>query len=398
MSRGARRRSWETWRAAARRRVPRMIFDFVDGAAEDEVTRRRNRAAFDDIAFVGRVLTGVGDRDLRTTVLDEALSLPLILAPTGMNRASHRSGEVAAARAAADAGIVSVLAGTSSASAEEVAAAAPRPQWYQLYLYEDRARMLAKLETAKRLGYSTLVVTVDGVAAGNRERDVRNRLAIPIRVRPGMVLDALRHPRWLFGYLFGPPMVSVELAGRQGFWSRVFPGRNPSLAAVMGDMFNPAQTWADIDLLRARWDGPLVIKGIMCAEDARLAVEHGADGIVVSNHGGRQLDALPASIEVLPEIVAEVGDEIAVLLDSGVRRGSDVVKAIALGADACLVGRAWVHALQADGERGVRSLIEDFRVEIDRVMALNGNRTIADIDAAAVRRRIPDSWSRIGRL
>jgi len=383
------------WRERARRRLPKMIFDFVDGAAEDEVTMRRNRAAFDDLAFAGRLLQGSGTRSHKVTVLGQELALPVITAPTGLSRASGRDGEVAAARAASAAGTVSILSGTASASAEEVAAAVDEPQWFQTYLYREPERMQRMLATVRAAGFRVLVVTGDAPVGGNRERDTVNGMSIPIRVRPKMAVNAALRPRWLFDYLTGPPMVQSSLAKPPNLIQRVFPGADPSLESVMGGMFNPDQSWDDLKALRDAWSGPLVLKGVMNGDDARRAVDAGCDGIIVSNHGGRQLDSLPASIEVLPEVVDAVGASADVLLDSGVRRGSDVVKALALGAKACLIGRPWVWGLAAGGEAGIAQVLSTFASEIDRVQGLIGASDVTSLSPADLRRRPNSGWVRL---
>jgi len=370
------------------------VFDFVDGAAEDEVTARLNRSAFQDLAFNARVLAGNGVRDLTTTVLGRTLSLPVITAPTGMTRMAGPEGERAAAVGADAVGTVSILSASPSVPMAEVAASVSSSQWLQIYLFHDQEMVFDRMRRAKELGFETLVVTADAPISGNRERDRRNRMAIPFRVTPRMFAGVVTKPRWLFDYLTGPPLVD-DGGNTASVVSKIAPGTDRSIANVMKGMFNPDQDWDDLKRIRDLWDGPLVLKGVMCAEDARLAVEAGCEGVVVSNHGGRQLDGLPATIEVLPEVVAEVGAEVDVLIDSGIRRGQDVVKALALGAKACLIGRPWVFGMTNGGSAGVERVLNTFAEEIDRVMALVGVRSVADLTPAILRRRTNAGWSRL---
>jgi isopentenyl diphosphate isomerase/L-lactate dehydrogenase-like FMN-dependent dehydrogenase len=367
-------------RELARRRLPRVAFDFVDGGADDEVTLGRNRSAFDDLALVPRVLAGVGEVCTDTELFGQRLRMPVLLAPAGAGLVAGPRAYIAAARGADQAGTISVLSG--SPNAEKVAASSSRPQWCQLYPSRDRARVADAVETAKRLGFSALVLTADVPIAGNRERDVRNGLTVPLRlVTPRIALDAARRPRWLRRYF------------QNGFHAQVREVK--TLAETVRAALNPQQTWADLRWLRTLWDGPLLLKGVMCGDDASLAVEAGCQGVIVSNHGGRQLDGTPASIEMLPEVVASVNGRAEVLVDSGIRRGSDVVKALCLGAKACLVGRPWVFAVAAGGEAGVARMLEQFHEEITRTLQLLGCGTTGELDSTFLRRRAGTVWQSI---
>ncbi|GAA0828097.1 alpha-hydroxy acid oxidase [Streptosporangium amethystogenes subsp. fukuiense] len=369
-------------REAARRRLPRMVFDFVDGGAEDEFTVGENRRAFSDITFRPRVLVDVGSRPQAVTVLGRRLETPVILGPTGLARMVGRAGEVAAAVAAERSGTVSVVSSGSSVSFEDVARSVTSPQWFQLYPWGDRGTIQALISRARDCGFGAMVVTVDVPVVGAREKDLRNGLTVPPQVNPRTGWDVLSHPRWLAELLTGPKVTFANFTG-------LMPEQRSTsgLAAATAGLLNPGHTWADLEWMIAAWGGPVLLKGVMTGEDARRAVEVGCQGVAVSNHGGRQADSLPAALDVLPEIVAEVGDEVDVVLDGGVRRGGDVVKALALGARACLVGRPWLYGLAAGGQAGVGRVLEILREEIDRTLALIGQPGVAGLDESAIRVR-----------
>ena len=367
-------------RKRARRRLPRAIFDYVDGGAEDEATLRANRAGFRRYTFNPRVLVDVSERDQSTSVLGERLAAPLILAPTGFTGMLWPRGEILAARAAARKGLVYTLSTMSICSLEQVAEASPGPLWFQLYVWRDREVTRSLMERAKAAGYRVLVVTVDTPVLGQRERDIRNGLVVPPRITVNNLLDTARRVSWLRGLLDNPRITFGNFAGTEAA------GQNPvSVAEYTTRQFSPAVSWADLDWFRSVWSGPMAIKGVMSVEDARLAVEHGVEAIVVSNHGGRQCDYLPGAIEVLPEIVDAVGDRAEVILDGGVRRGSDAVKAIALGARACMIGRAFNYGLAAGGQAGAEKAIDILQKEIDRCLALIGRPRLSDLDRSALR-------------
>jgi L-lactate dehydrogenase (cytochrome) len=372
-------------RLRARRRLPRFIFDYVEGGAEDEATLRANRLAFGRHAFRPRVLVDVGSIDPSTTVLGERLAMPVILAPCGLTGLLAPAGEILAARAAAAKGTISILSTMSVCSLEEVAAAVPHPMWFQLYVWKDRGVTRGLVERCRQAGYRALCLTVDVPVVGSRERDVRNGFTVPPRVTLANVLEVLRHPRWLLRMRRSPRATFGNFAGTAGAGGK----DAVSLAAFATRQFDPSMTWADLDWLRSLWPGPLVIKGIATAEDARLAVEHGVQAIVVSNHGGRQLDGAPATLDVLPEIVEAVQGRAEVLLDGGIRRGSDVVKALALGARACLIGRPFLYGLASDGEAGAVLALDILRRELDRTLALIGCPRLDRLDRSFLSPRAP---------
>jgi isopentenyl diphosphate isomerase/L-lactate dehydrogenase-like FMN-dependent dehydrogenase len=366
-------------RAAARRRLPRMVFDFVDGGAEDELTRDDNEAAFKRLKFRPRVMVDVSERPQEVTVLGRRLAMPVVLGPTGLIRMVRHEGELAAAAAAQAFGTVSVQSSGSSVSLEDVAASVAAPQWFQLYPWGDRKTVENLIDRAKHSGYEAMVVTVDVPVVGAREKDLRNGLTVPPEVSPRTGWDLARHPAWLAGLLSHPKPTYANFTG-------LMPDAKGTsgLAAHTNGLLNPAHTWRDLEWMIARFDGPVLLKGVMTAEDARMAVEVGCRGVAVSNHGGRQADSVPASLDMLPEVVAEIGHEADVLLDGGVRRGGDVVKALALGAKACLVGRPWVYGLAAGGMPGVERVLQILHDEIDRTLALIGRPGVDSLDVSAL--------------
>ena len=368
-------------RERARRRLPRAVFDYIDGGAEDELTLRRNREGFERITFRPRVLVDVSARDQSTTVLGQRIETPLILAPTGLCGMAAPRGELLAARAAVRAGTIFTLSTMSATSIEEVASEVLGPHWFQLYVWRDRDLTRSLVERAAKAGYRAMVLTVDVPVPGQRERDVRNGATIPPRVTIRNAVDSVRKIGWLVGMARNPRIDFVNMRGSSSDTRGAF----LSLGAFVSSQFDPSPSWKDLAWFRSIWPGPLLLKGIMSAEDARLAVEHGVDAIIVSNHGGRQLDGLPGAIEVLPEVVEAVRGRAEVIFDGGIRRGSDAVKAIALGARACMIGRAYLYGMGAAGQSGVEHAIGILRAEIDRVLALIGRPTLADLDPSAVR-------------
>ncbi|QXJ23433.1 alpha-hydroxy-acid oxidizing protein [Actinomadura graeca] len=368
-------------RRLARRRVPRMVYDFIDGGAEGERTLGLNRLAFERHVLNPKVLSGASAPSTGVRVAGQHLDIPVMLAPTGLSRLAGRSGETAAARAAERAGTVSVVSSASSVPVEKVAAAASTPQWFQLYPWGDWSLTMELLERARRARCTTLVVTVDVPVTGSRERDLRNGLTIPPRPTVRTALDVLRRPRWMLGLATGPRITMANLTGL----SHRRNGSASSLARLNLDLLNPSYDWHDLARLRREWPGPLFVKGILDPDDARRAVETGADGVIVSNHGGRQADGVPASLDALPAIAGAVADRCEVLVDGGVRRGSDVLVALALGAKACLIGRPWMYGLAAAGEAGVDRVLHILTTEIRRTMTLIGCADVADLDRGRLR-------------
>jgi L-lactate dehydrogenase (cytochrome) len=366
-------------RKKALRRLPRAVFDYVDGAAEDEVTATRNVAAFGSFELVPRVLRDVSEPELATTIAGTPSALPLVLAPTGFTRMMHHEGELAVGRAAARAGLPYVLSTMGTTSIERLAAGATGPLWFQLYTWRDRGLAKELMGRAGAAGYQALMVTVDVPVQGGRERDVRNGLTIPPAISLRTFLDGARRPHWWWRFLTTRALTFENITDRAAK-----PG---ALHELINTQFDPAVSWRDLDWMLETWNGPLVLKGVLAVDDARQAASAGVQAIVVSNHGGRQLDHVPTTIDVLPSIVDAVGDDVEVLLDSGIRRGSDIVKALALGARACLVGRAYLYGLGAAGERGVDHAIDVLRTELRRAVQLTGARSLVELDRSFVHRR-----------
>ena len=379
----------EDLRHLAKRRLPRVVFDYIDGGAEEELTLGANRRAFEEVTFRPRCAVATPACDLRVSVLGGSLSMPLILAPVGSSRLMYARGEEAAASAAGAAGIAYTLSTLSGCRLEDVAAASKGPLWYQLYLVGGRDCALSAIERAKAAGFSVLVVTIDTAVAGMRERDLRNGVKELLSGNlPSMlpfVSQVLIKPRWLAVFLAD--------GGLMKFPNVVIPGKGPMFYAdVTAALEHSVVTWDDLEWIRQAWGGPIVIKGIHTEDDARRAVNAGADGLVVSNHGGRQLDSVAPTLRILPEVVASVGDQIEVLLDGGIRRGSDIVKALCLGARAVMVGRAYAYGLGAAGGAGVARAIEILRADLVRTLKLLGCPSIAELDQSYV--EVPAKWLR----
>jgi L-lactate dehydrogenase (cytochrome) len=372
--------SIEDLRQRARRRLPQAVFDFIDGGAHDERSLRANREDFDRLCLLPRVLTDVSKRDPSTTLLGEPIALPLVVAPTGLAGLLSRKGEVAAARAAEAAGIPYCLSQMAASSIEEVDQATKRPFWFQSYLLKDRSINQALFDRAERAGCRVLVITVDTKAQGPRERDIRNGFTVPPRVTWRNAFDVARRVRWLGDVALGPRVTFANLTG-----SVVGSGDIISIARFAAEQYDFTMDWSHFEWCRARWRGKLVIKGILSTQDAQRATHHGVDAIIVSNHGGRQLDGAPSPLAVLPDIVDAVGERVEVILDGGVRRGVDVIKALALGARACMAGRPFLYGLAAGGERGVRTAIELFRSELDNNLALLGRPVARELDRTCLK-------------
>jgi L-lactate dehydrogenase (cytochrome)/(S)-mandelate dehydrogenase len=367
--------SIDALRDLARGALPRPVFDFADGGAEDEFTLRRNEAAFDDLRLLPQPLRGAATRDLSVTLFGKRLSLPVIVGPTGLAGLFWPDGERCAARAAAAAGTGYCLSHGSVCTLEQLAATGAAPRWMQVFVYRDRGFTRELTERAAAAGFDALVLTTDNQLLGNRERDIRNGFSIPPRFGPAEYLSMAFRPGWLW-------RMRGEL-NRITFGNYVRPGEAADIRAIAGRMaslLDPSMSWKDVEELRKVWKGQLILKGVLHPEEARMAVERGVDGVIVSNHGGRQLDGAPASLEALPAVVDAVGGKIPVLMDGGIRRGADVVKALAQGAAACLVGRPQLWGLAVAGEAGVAHMLEIYRREIDRVLGLCGITRIADID------------------
>lgn len=367
-------------RRLARQALPRMVFDFCDGGAGDEWTLRRNEAAFAEVELLPEPLHGTTERDLSSELFGRRLALPVLLGPTGMAGMLWPDGELATASAAAAAGTVYVMSHGSTVAIEDLAARHAGPRWFQTFMYRDRGLTRAMAERAAVSGYQALVLTIDNQVLGVRERDLRNGFTIPPRVGLGSALDMLRCVPWLWRMRHRRDVTFANYVSEE---------RRDilSLGAYIGTLLDPAASWRDVEWLRGLWAGPLLLKGVLHPAEARRAVATGIDGVIVSNHGGRQLDGVPAAIEALPAVVAAVDGQIPVLIDGGIRRGVDVVKALALGARACLIGRPHLWGLAVAGEAGVARVLEIFRDELDRALALGGWDGIAAVGRGALWRR-----------
>jgi L-lactate dehydrogenase (cytochrome) len=374
----ARAASVSDLRAIARRRAPRAVFDYADGAADTEIGLRRSREAFARVELIPRALRDVSSVDPSTTIFGRPASLPLAFAPTGFTRLFHHEGERAVARVAERVGIPSGLSTVGTVTPEGLAAAAPTTsKWFQLYMWPDRDASAELIGRAQAAGFHVLALTVDVPVAGSRLRDVHNGLVFPPRPTLRTLGDMALHPAWWMNMLTTEPLRFASLKAP------------PTTVARVASLFDANLSPDDVTWLRGLWNGPLVVKGILTADDARLAIDAGADGVVVSSHGSRQLDLSPTPLEVLPEIVDAVGDRAEVFLDSGILSGADVVAAVAMGARACLVARAYCYGLMAGGERGVQHAHDLLRAEIVRTMALLGVSSVDDLTPDRVRLRPP---------
>jgi L-lactate dehydrogenase (cytochrome) len=375
------------FRAIAQRRVPKSVFDYLDGGAEGEVTLRENCRVFEDVTFRPRHAVAFDKCSLRTSVLGFDLALPFLLSPVGYSRLMHPVGEVGAARAAGNAGTAYILSTLSGHKMENVKAASTGPVFYQLYLMGGRGAAEAAIERARVAGFSALVVTIDTPVSGIRERDFRNGMKELVSGGPFEKLPFLpqifARPGWLASFLLDGGTPAME--------NVVIPGKGPMpLTDVVAALAESAVTWSDLKWIRELWRGPIVIKGVLTGDDARRSIDHGAAAISVSNHGGRQLDCVPASLRALPEVVKAANGQIEILMDGGIRRGTDIVKALCLGARAVLCGRAYAYGLAAAGEAGVNRAIEILRTDLDRTLRLLGCASVGELDRSYV--NVPQTW------
>ncbi len=370
-------------RRIARRQLPRGVFDYVDGAAEDEVTMARNAAAFRNVQFRPRVLRDVSAVDTATTLLGRPLSYPLVLAPTGFTRMVDPQGELAVARAAARAGLPYTLSTMATRSIEEVAAVSTGRKWFQVYVWRDRALVKEMLDRAAAAGYEAIVITVDVPVLGRRERDVRRGFTLPPKIGLDTIIEGALHPGWSWSFLRAEPIAFANVFRRDG----VSAADPVSLAEHVNSQFDPRLSWKDIGWFRSNWKEPIVIKGIQTVEDARMAADVGVEAIALSNHGGRQLDGAPPALELVAPVAEAVGDRAEIICDGGVRRGSDIAKAVALGARACMAGRAYLYGLGAGGERGVDFVLALLLEDLRRTMALVGATAIDGLTAELVQWR-----------
>jgi len=369
----------EDLRQLAHRKVPGAFIDFAESGSYAEQTLRANRADLERIALRQRVLCDIANRSTKTTILGEPVALPLALAPIGLCGMQHGDGEILSCRAAQDAGIPFTLSTMSICSIEDVAAAVAKPFWFQVYVMKDRGYSRALIERAAAAKCSALMLTVDLQVIGQRHRDIKNGMTVPPQIRLKNILDIATKPRWAMGIARGKRKTFGNIAGH-------YPGMTnvTVLSKWVAEQFDSSLSWKDVEWIKSLWPGKLILKGILDVEDARIAVKTGAAALVVSNHGGRQLDGAPSSISMLPRIADAVGGDIEVMFDGGIRSGQDIARSLALGARSCMSGRAYIYGLGAAGEAGVACAIEIMRNELDITMALIGVTRVADISRDAI--------------
>ncbi len=363
----------EDLRGIAKRRLPGGVFDYIDGGAEDESALHRNSASFGSYEFRPRVLRDVSNVDTSTTLLGKTIPMPLVLAPTGFTRIADPEGELAVARAAARAGVPYSLSTMSTRSIEEVAAASDGPKWFQVYAWKDRGLVKDLIQRADAAGFEAIILTVDTAVLGRRERDVRRGFTLPPKIGFETIIDGIIHPKWTWDFVRAEPIVFSNIVGQN-------PEDGTDTAVSLADhvhrQFDQALSWVDVDWLRDVWNGPIVLKGVQTTEDAKKAAEIGVEAIALSNHGGRQLDSAPAIVDLVAPVREAVGSDIEIICDGGVRRGSDIVKAVALGANAVMAGRAYLYGLGAAGEQGVDWVLDFMDAGLRQTMALVGTTSI----------------------
>ena len=371
-------------RSLAKRRLPAGVFDYIDGGAEDEITLRNNVDAYRNVSFKPRVLRDMTHVDTSTSLFGRRLAFPLVLAPTGFTRIAHSEGELAVVRAATRAGIPFTLSTMATRSIEECASVAESDTrlWFQIYTWRDRSVVKNLVERAEAAGFEAVCLTVDTAVLGRRERDVRRGFTLPPEVGLGTIIDGLKNPGWTWDFLKADP---IRFANVEGI-TAIDGSTAVDLAEHMKSQFDPGLSWSDMEWLRSIWKGPILIKGIQTVEDALIAVESGVEAIAISNHGGRQLDGAPAPFDLLPEVAEAVQNRLEIICDGGVRRGSDVVKAVSLGANAVMTGRPYLYALGACGERGVDHVLDLLQEGIERTMALTGVASVEDLSQDLISR------------
>ena len=372
-------------RVLAKRRLPRGIFDYIDGGAEDEVTMARNSAAFHNYSFSPRVLRDVSAVDTSTTFLGQRLPYPIIFSPTGFTRIAHSDGELAVARVADRHGLPYCLSTLSTRSIEEVAQVSNGHKWFQVYVWRDRELVKDMLARAHQQGYTAIMLTVDTAVLGRRERDVRRGFTLPPTLGLGTIVDGIRHPSWTWDFVRHDPITFANVSGYGGTSA----GTAVTLSDFISDQFDPALSWSDIEWFRAHWSGHIIIKGIQSTEDAARAQQSGVDAIALSNHGGRQLDGAPTPLDLLSPVADATNGELPLICDGGIRRGSDIVKALALGAHACTMGRAYLYGLGAAGEVGVERALTMLTSEMTRTMQLLGAQRVSDLTTSTVTHNFP---------
>ncbi len=371
-------------RKLAKRRLPIGVFDYIDGGAEDEITLRENVEAYKKVSFKPRVLRNMANIDTSTSLLGRRLDFPLVLAPTGFTRIAHSEGELAVVRAATRAGIPFTLSTMATRSIEECASVAESDTrlWFQIYTWKDRSVVKNLVERADAAGFEAVCLTVDTAVLGRRERDVRRGFTLPPEVGLGTIIDGIKNPGWTWDFLTADP---IRFANVEGLTS-IDGSKAVDLAEHMKSQFDPGLSWSDVEWLRSIWKGPILIKGIQTIEDALIAVDSGVEAIAISNHGGRQLDGAPAPFDLLPEVAEAVQNRLEIICDGGVRRGSDIVKAVSLGATAVMAGRPYLYALGACGERGVDHVLGLLHEGVERTMALTGAASVDDLTKELISR------------
>ena len=371
-------------RKLAKRRLPIGVFDYIDGGAEDEITLRKNVEAYKKVSFKPRVLRDMANIDTSTSLFGRRLDFPLVLAPTGFTRIAHSEGELAAVRAATRAGIPFTLSTMATRSIEECASVAESDTrlWFQIYTWKDRSVVKNLVERADAAGFEAVCLTVDTAVLGRRERDVRRGFTLPPEVGLGTIIDGIKNPGWTWDFLTADP---IRFANVEGLTS-IDGSKAVDLAEHMKSQFDPGLSWSDVEWLRSIWKGPILIKGIQTVEDALIAVDSGVEAIAISNHGGRQLDGAPAPFDLLPEVAEAIQNRLEIICDGGVRRGSDIVKAVSLGATAVMAGRPYLYALGACGERGVDHVLGLLHEGVERTMALTGAASVDDLTRELISR------------
>ena len=371
----------EDLRAIAKRRLPGGIFDYIDGGAEDETSLRNNRVAFENYEFVPRILRDVSAIDTSTTFLGRTLSSPIVFSPTGFTRIAHSDGELAVARVAAHHQLPYCLSTLSTRSIEEVATVSNGPKWFQVYVWRDRELVHDMLQRAEAHGYEAIMLTVDTAVLGRRERDVRRGFTLPPKLGPGTLVDGIIHPAWTWDFVRHDPITFANISGASGRQT----GTAVTLSDFISEQFDPALSWDDIAWFRDRWKGHIILKGVQSVDDAVLAQSHGIDAVALSNHGGRQLDGAPAPVELIAPVALATNGTLPIICDGGIRRGGDILKAIALGATVCTMGRSYLYGLGAAGEAGVERAYQMLDSELRRSMALTGVRHLAEVTPSLLR-------------
>lgn len=376
----------EDFRRMARRRLPAPLFHYIDGGSDDEATLRRNSSAFDDVRLIPNGLADLSGLDLSTEILGQKIDWPVFLSPTGMSRLFHHDGERAVAKAAEKFGTIYSLSSLSTVSIEEIGALTAGPKCFQIYIHKDRALTYEFVERCKAANYSSLCLTIDTLVAGNRERDLVTGMIMPPKLTPASLLSFATHWDWSFNFLFREKFRLANVA------TSVNAGNSSNLISVIdyiNSQFDRSITWKDAEELIAAWGGPFAIKGVMSVEDAVRARDAGASAIMISNHGGRQLDGCTAPFDMLQRICDAVGNDVEVILDGGIRRGTHVLKALAMGAKACMMGRGYLYALAAGGQRGVERALQRMRDEVERDMVLMGTAKVSDLDRSRLQDGAP---------